>query len=73
MDQVRNRDGEWVKSIPLPMYGIRKQCRFPGCWKHYFTEAGYRGHYALAHILKLDDKHNVRKEVGPLSHEHPDR
>lgn len=48
---TRNADGEWVPSIPLPLYmwPHRNRCR---CGRWFWTEAGYRGHYALAHIIK---------------------
>lgn len=68
---VKNRDGEWVPSIPFPLFGLRKKCRFPGCHKHYFTEAGYRGHYALAHILKLPDKQGKGKLCFSCLSVHP--
>ena len=45
---AQNARGEWVPSIPLPMYGIRKRCE---CGRKFWTAAGYRGHYALDHIL----------------------
>lgn len=48
-----NRDGEFVPAIPHPLYVIRKRCH---CGRHFWTVAGYRGHYALAHILKLGDR-----------------
>ena len=47
---AQNRDGEWVPSIPLPFYGLRKGCN---CGQKFWTVKGYEGHYALAHILKL--------------------
>jgi hypothetical protein len=49
--QAQNADGKWVPAIPLPLYGLRKHCR---CGRKYWTLAGYRGHYALAHILRLE-------------------
>lgn len=45
-----NDRGEWVPAIPLPLYGLRKHCR---CGRKFWTTDGYRGHYALAHILHL--------------------
>jgi hypothetical protein len=45
-----NDQGQWVPAIPLPLYGLRKQCQ---CRRKFWTTAGYRGHYALAHILHL--------------------
>lgn len=49
--QTQNAAGEWVPSIPLPLFGLRKRC---GCGRKFWTLAGYNGHYALAHILKLE-------------------
>lgn len=46
---TQNRRGEWVPSIPLPMYGLRKKCWV--CGKKFWTEERYREHYALHHIL----------------------
>lgn len=51
MNETQNRDGRWVPSIPLPLYGVRKRCR---CGRRFWTMRGYQGHYALVHILKLD-------------------
>jgi hypothetical protein len=48
--QTQNERGEWVPAIPLPLYGLRKRCQ---CGRHFWTAAGYRGHYALRHILRL--------------------
>ena len=50
--QQTNDRGEWVPSIPLPMYLLRKRCGF--CGRKFWTLTGYQGHYALAHILKLE-------------------
>jgi hypothetical protein len=47
---AKNYRGQWVPGIPLPMYGIRKKCE---CGNVFWTEKGYRGHYALIHILGL--------------------
>lgn len=47
---TENSRGEYVPSIPLPYYGIRKECQ---CGKKFWTEKGYEGHYALEHILGL--------------------
>jgi hypothetical protein len=49
VSQVNDR-GEWVPAIPLPLYGLRKQCH---CGRKFWTLAGYRGHYVLAHVLHL--------------------
>jgi hypothetical protein len=45
---TQNARGKWVPSIPLPLYGLRKRCC---CGRRFWTEDGYRGHYALSHIL----------------------
>ena len=53
-DQARvstlNNRGEWVPSIPVPYYlpFHRHRCE---CNRRFWTMAGYRGHYALVHIL----------------------
>jgi hypothetical protein len=49
---TKNEEGQWVPAIPLPLYGARKHCH---CGRRFWTIAGYRGHYALRHILKLGD------------------
>jgi hypothetical protein len=49
--QAKNAAGQWVPSIPLPFYGLRKRCE---CGRRFWTLAGYRGHYALAHVLYPD-------------------
>jgi hypothetical protein len=50
---TQNDAGEWVPAIPLPFYGLRKHC---DCGRKFWTMAGYRGHYALRHILRLGDR-----------------
>lgn len=53
---ARNRDGKYVPSIPLPLY-VGWRMRLAQCTECHVTfknEAGYRGHYALVHILRLD-------------------
>lgn len=47
----RNRRGEEVPAIPLPLYGIRKRCG--ECGASFWTERGYGGHYVLVHVLAL--------------------
>jgi hypothetical protein len=49
---TRNERGEWVPSVPLPLYGLRKRCE---CGRRFWTAGGYRGHYALFHVLHLGD------------------
>jgi len=57
-----NLDGKYVPAIPLPFYTStrflqrkRFACSVPGgsCPFVAKTEVEYRGHYALAHILRL--------------------
>lgn len=48
---TQNREGQWVPAIPLPFYGLQKRCY---CGARFWTSRGYRGHYALVHILKID-------------------
>lgn len=47
----QNTAGEWVPAIPLPLFVRfgRKRC---DCGRAFWTLEGYRGHYALAHVLK---------------------
>ncbi len=46
---TRNARGEWVPAIPLPFFAWpRYRCH---CGRTFWTMAGYRGHYGLAHIL----------------------
>ena len=52
MPETQNSRGEWVPSIPLPFYGLRKRCC---CGRKFWTVVGYQGHYALCHILHLGD------------------
>lgn len=47
----RNVVGEWVESIPLPFYRTLYGC--PACSRSFWTMRGYRGHFALVHILKM--------------------
>ncbi len=47
---TRDDRDEWVPAIPLPFYGLRKGC---SCGRKFWTSAGYRGHYALTHVLAL--------------------
>ena len=50
--QVENKRGEWVPSIPLPYYEMKKRCE---CGRRFWTMDGYRGHYAYAHILGMEE------------------
>jgi len=51
-NQTVNSRGEWVPSIPLPFYLlVRKRC---SCGATFWTTAGYEGHYALRHILEME-------------------
>jgi hypothetical protein len=47
---MQNNRGEWVPAIPQPMHTLLG-CRCGQCGKRSWTKDGYRGHYALAHIL----------------------
>ena len=47
--QTQNKSGQWVPSVPLPLFGFRKRCH---CGRKFWTMPGYRGHYTLAHILE---------------------
>lgn len=51
-NQVQNKRGEWVPAIPVPLFEWLHLRRCGECRKAYFTMAGYRGHYALEHILE---------------------
>lgn len=51
--QTMNKDGEWVPSIPLPHVGFFGTCY---CGRRFWKTKNYRAHYALAHILKLDER-----------------
>jgi hypothetical protein len=58
--QTTNEDGAWVPAIPLPFYlprltGLRFGCGDYDCDRRFWTMRGYRGHYALRHVLKLGD------------------
>lgn len=54
---TQNDDGLFVPAIPEPFHWrFLLQCTgAPGqpCGIRFWTRAGYRGHYALAHILKV--------------------
>lgn len=54
--QEKNLEGKWVPAIPLPLYcfGILFQCSVCHAW--FWTWRGYRGHFALAHVLKLRER-----------------
>lgn len=47
---TKNKYGRWVPAICEPFFGLRKQC---SCGRAFWTYEGYRGHYALKHILGL--------------------
>jgi hypothetical protein len=57
VNQVQNKRGQWVPAIPLPFYGLRKRC---DCGRKFWTTDGYRGHYALCHILSLTGHQEAR-------------
>jgi hypothetical protein len=50
---AQNSRGEWVPAIPLPLFTWlhRHRC---ACGHSFWTMSGYRGHYALAHVLDPD-------------------
>lgn len=50
---TQNTRGEWVPAIPLPYYLPlhRFRCGEGGCSRTFWTMEGYRGHYAVAHVL----------------------
>ncbi len=49
----RNAEGNFVPDIPLPVFSFFFVKTCPNCQMNYLTRAGYRGHYALVHILRL--------------------
>lgn len=48
---MRLASGARVPAIPLPLFGFRKRCY---CGRKFWTLEGYRGHYALVHILNRE-------------------
>jgi hypothetical protein len=46
--QMENKRGEWVPSIPLPLYGLKKKC---SCGASFWKEENYNAHYAYKHAL----------------------
>jgi hypothetical protein len=54
INQMQNKRGEWVPSIPLPFYEFRltrwgaKRCN---CGLYFWREKNYEAHYALVHIV----------------------
>lgn len=59
--QTANRRGEWVPAIPLPLFVRgRKVCcgslHDGACGARFWTLRGYRGHYALVHVLGLENR-----------------
>lgn len=49
---MENGWGQWVPAIPLPHYLLKRyKC---ACGAKFWTMDGYRGHYALRHILDPD-------------------
>lgn len=51
--QTQNQLSQWVPSIPLPYYGIKKRCE---CGISFWTMEGYQGHCAYKHILYPEAK-----------------
>jgi hypothetical protein len=60
-DEQTNDRGEWVPSIPLPLFTFphRHRCE---CDRSFWTMSGYRGHYALVHVMHLDTALPNRKD-----------
>lgn len=51
---VENSRGEWVPAIPEALFvGPMMQRRRCRCGERFWTGRGYRGHYALVHVLAL--------------------
>ena len=48
---MENHRGQWVEVIPTPSTLLRHRC---SCGAGFWTFDGYRGHYALAHVLDLE-------------------
>ena len=46
---TQNKKGQWVPAIPLPYYGLKKEC---GCGKSFWKEENYEKHYLYEHIWK---------------------
>jgi len=46
--RMQNQRSEWVISIPLPFYGLKKRC---SCGATFWRESNYNAHYALRHIV----------------------
>lgn len=47
----KNVDGQWVLSVPLPLYGlIWKQCH---CRKWFWTTKRYERHYLRTHANEV--------------------
>ena len=51
-----------VTDIPMPPRGLRKRCT---CGRKFWTAGGYRGHYALCHILSLPSGGKREDPVDP--------
>lgn len=45
---TENERGECVPAIPLPLFGLKKQC---GCGKSFWKQRNYEAHYAHEHIV----------------------
>ena len=53
-----NADGTWSEAVPLPFYGLRKQC---ACGKKFWKEQSYHKHYVTKHT---DGKKYFRNVSG---------
>lgn len=57
---TQNTLGRWVPAIPLPLYErggtlrLRIRCRCE-CGESFRSERAYRGHYAYAHVLGMEE------------------
>lgn len=46
--ETTNKSRKWVPAIPWAVKTLRYKCQ---CGQSYWTLDGYKGHYALKHIL----------------------
>ncbi len=50
---TQNARGQWVPAIPLPLYLPLHRYRCD-CKRAFWTVGGYRGHYALVHVMGME-------------------
>jgi hypothetical protein len=60
----QNPNGLWSEAIPLPLYGLKKQCY---CGRSFWKEENYRKHYQQVHT---DGKEYDRTPTGLIEHKH---